>query len=424
MKKCITNTSFVLFAIFLCSTFVICSGAAIDTSSADWRLRFKAYAARHAPELLQTVESESSPFSAESSPFDVRLEIFKANAARVEELQESKMGESAQFSLDESPFSHLTFKEFAQARLPKMGSPERGSSLTSSEPLPTLASKDLPSFDWRTPASGGFSAVTPVKDQGAMGSCWAFSAAGNIEGQRAVASKGANMDDVSVEQLIECDDQTGRRSIDHEMHGDCGVFGGWPYLAYQYWSQAPGGVRSWKEMPYCAGIQYGQPGCCLPCMVKGYNKSLCGDHGDLFCNVSTTLGQRPGGLCHNPPQEGSLAKVKDWRRFPNNSTGIAEALVETGPLSIALDATLAFQFYKGGVLDPSSHPVLGGCSAKEPTELNHAVLLVGYGEDKGKAYWTVKNSWGVKWGESGYFRFVRGEDKCGIESEVTTAILE
>lgn len=159
---------------------------------------------------------------------------------------------------------------------------------------------------------------------------------------------------------------------------------------------------------------------------KGYNKSLCGDHGDLFCNVSTTLGQGPHGLCHNPPQEGRLAQVKDWRRFPNNSTGIAEALVATGPLSIALDATFAFQFYKGGVLDPSSHPVFGGCSKntpEAPIELNHAVLLVGYGEDKGKSYWTVKNSWGAKWGESGYFRFVRGEDKCGIESEATTAIL-
>ena len=53
-----------------------------------------------------------------------------------------------------------------------------------------------------------------------------------------MASRGAAMEDVSVEQLIECDDQTGTRSVDGSVNSDCGVFGGWPYLAYQYWMKA------------------------------------------------------------------------------------------------------------------------------------------------------------------------------------------
>ena len=92
-----------------------------------------------------------------------------------------------------------------------------------------------------------------------------------------------------------------------------------------------------KEMPYCSGIQYGQPGNCLPCMVKGYNKSLCGDHSDLFCNASTTLGQGPAKLCSS--SAGTVAKLKGWRRSSQNATQIAADLVSTGPLSIALDGT-------------------------------------------------------------------------------------
>lgn len=254
-----------------------------------------------------------------------------------------------------------------------------------------------------------------------MGSCWAFSSVGNVEGQRAIASQGSVMQDLSVEQLIECDNGYGAGS-DGNVHEDCGVFGGWPYLAYQYWMKA-GGVRSAEEMPYCSGIQYGQPGCCLPCMVKGYNKSLCDNHDDLFCNKSTTLGQGPRGLCSST--EGTVAQIEGWRRSSTNATEIAADLAATGPLSVALDATLAFQFYKRGVLDPSSHPLLGGCQDKTTEEqLNHAVLIVGYGTESGKDYWIVKNSWGPKWGEEGYFRFVRGTNKCGIEEEVTTAKLK
>lgn len=72
------------------------------------------------------------------------------------------------------------------------------------------------------------------------------------------------------------------------------------------------------------------------------------------------------------------------------------------------------QFYRKGVFDPLY------C---KPELLNHAVLLVGYGVEKNKPYWIVKNSWGSKWGEKGYFRIARGKGKCGINTIVATAIL-
>ena len=46
---------------------------------------------------------------------------------------------------------------------------------------------------------------------------------------------------------------------------------------------------------------------------------------------------------------------------------------------------------------------------------NHAVTMVGTGEENGTPYWKVKNSFGRGWGDAGYFRIVRGKNVCGIE---------
>jgi cathepsin F len=107
-------------------------------------------------------------------------------------------------------------------------------------------------------------------------------------------------------------------------------------------------------------------------------------------------------------------QIKDWAAIAENEEEIAQQLVNVGPLSIGLNASM-LQFYRKGVFDPLR------CN---PSILNHAVLLVGYGtSDKGKDFWTVKNSWGLKWGEDGFFRIARGKGKCGVNTLVATAIL-
>jgi cathepsin F len=88
---------------------------------------------------------------------------------------------------------------------------------------------DLPdSFDWRD-----LGAVTPIKDQGSVGTCWAFSATQNIEGQFKL--KGNPLTNLSVEQIVDCD---GTQDPDSGEKADCGVYGGWPFLAIEYVQRA------------------------------------------------------------------------------------------------------------------------------------------------------------------------------------------
>ena len=59
---------------------------------------------------------------------------------------------------------------------------------------------------------------------------------------------------------------------------------------------------------------------------------------------------------------------------------------------------------------------MSGCTDHVYTD--HAVVVVGYGTEKGVDYWTIRNSWGTSWGEKGYIRVKRGVKMCGIGTEI------
>merc|ERR1712224_726386 len=103
----------------------------------------------------------------------------------------------------------------------------------------------------------------------------------------------------------------------------------------------------------------------------------------------------------------------------NDTQAILEAL-QSGPVSIGVDAnSMDFQFYWDGIF---SSDLCG-------EDLDHAVLLVGYGVDQGKAYYKVKNSWGGAWGENGYIRLARSASAhdigmCGIQINPSFPVLK
>lgn len=97
--------------------------------------------------------------------------------------------------------------------------------------------------------------------------------------------------------------------------------------------------------------------------------------------------------------------------------GLSQAVTSIGPISVAMDASLdTFFSYKSGIYYDER------CQS---SNLNHAVLIIGYGTDiKWGDYWLVKNSWGISWGEEGYFKIARNrENHCGISSYLVYPIV-
>ncbi|XP_056020432.1 cathepsin L-like [Ostrea edulis] len=91
---------------------------------------------------------------------------------------------------------------------------------------------------------------------------------------------------------------------------------------------------------------------------------------------------------------------------------LQEAVASVGPVSVGIDArSNKFQLYREGVYYNSE------CSS---VDLDHGVLVVGYGVYQGKDYWLVKNSWGTSWGLHGYIMMSRNQDnQCGIATLAT-----
>ena len=283
-------------------------------------------------------------------------------------------------------YADETPEEFAQKRLLPKRRVHLGEDVDVLDTRGTDVGALPASFDWT--AKG---AVSSVKNQGSAGTCWAFSTAAALEGQWFL--KHNQLFNLSVEQMVDCDGAVGTNGRD----ACCGVFGGWPYLSYD-WIKSVGGLQTWESYPYCSGGEGPEP-TCYPCYATGANETLCGPevpNCSRHCQMDTSK---------------AVATVDSWQQVAGNMTDMMGALVSTGPLSILVDAT-EMQFYK--------HGVLMGKFCSEETD--HAVLLTGYGaETDGTLWWKIKNSWGADWGEDGYVRLLRSatKDVCGIDTGVT-----
>lgn len=281
-----------------------------------------------------------------------RYQVFKRNFYDIEKiLLEGK--ETSSVVLNK--FADLTYQEFSRTYLNLKITPIN-SLKTGAKVLKFSDSKAPDCFSWIEQG-----AVGKPKDQGACGSCWAFSAVGNLEGVYKI--KHGELKLFSEQQLVDCDREK-----------DEGCNGGFMVDAFDYIVKN-GGLQTSQDYPY-----------------KGRDEK---------CKFN---------------EKKVAIKLTGYTTVSNNENEIKEFLHSTGPLAVALNAS-PLQFYNGGIVDKNSRQC-------DPEALSHGVTLVGYGSENGADYWIVKNSWGEDWGEDGYFRIARGKGTCGINTYVVSANLE
>jgi len=280
-----------------------------------------------------------------------RFNIFIENQRQIDAHNEEFKAGHHTFEVGMNQFGDMTNEEFHS---------QMNGFVQSNKPAASsifhAAVTDIPdSVDWRPK---GY--VTPVKNQGQCGSCWAFSATGSLEGQH--FKKSGKLVSLSEQNLVDCSTKQGNQ----------GCQGGLMDQAFAY-IKSNNGIDTEDSYPYQA-----RNGQCR------FNAANVGATDTGFTDIKT-----------------------------GDESDLTNAIATVGPISVAIDASkITFQFYKKGVYYAAR------CSS---TNLDHGVLAVGYGATSdGTKYYIVKNSWAASWGDQGYILMSRDKNNnCGIATNAS-----
>jgi len=233
--------------------------------------------------------------------------------------------------------------------------------------------------------------IQEIRDQSDCGSCWAFGAVEAASDHICIDTQGANQAHLSAEDMVGCCSACG-----------FGCDGGDPASAWNYLTST-GAVTggNFGDESWCAS--YTLPNCehhnnhttYPPCSPTEYPTPAC----PTTCDSNST---------YKTPFASDKHIFQTSYSVASDPTQIQQEILTNGPVEVAFTVYADFEQYTSGVYQHVSGEELGG----------HAVKILGWGVDGTTPYWLVANSWNADWGESGFFRILRGSDECGIEDYV------
>jgi len=222
--------------------------------------------------------------------------------------------------------------------------------------------------------------IGTIYNQADCGACWAF---GCIEAvsDRWCIHKGKQYNNIlSFMDLVTCGP-------------GMGCEGGDPYSAFSY-AASPGIVSSECEpytIPTCPPAQQ-------PCL-----------------NFVTTPSCE-NGTCNVTSVKWDPLKLSSFYYVGGNNASVVEAMqteiMTNGPVEACFEVYSDFVNYKSGVYQYQNGTDLGG----------HCIKIIGWGVENKTPYWLCNNSWTTTWGDNGQFKILRGQNECGIESDVVAGL--